>query len=126
MNESDRDYALTIIREDGGYVVCEGGKSISLPFEDRAEAERWADQHAKWNQPFCCVCQGKDDRPDDPWEVYSVSSSTGADWMHRSCLQKFQSWADGPDRPRGPGPHRIPPMAVLDGAWQKKHESDEC
>jgi len=40
--------------------------------------------------PVCCGCDGTDDRgPSDPWEVYSVSSSFGPDWFHRSCMEKF-------------------------------------
>jgi hypothetical protein len=46
--------------------------------------------------PVCCVCGGEDTRPDDPWEVYSTSSSTGPDWMHKSCLEKA---LEKPQRP---------------------------
>jgi hypothetical protein len=119
---NEPDYTLTIIREDGGWVVCEGGESISKPFGDQAEAEAWAEYHRRWRQPRCCVCGSAESRPDDPWEAPSVSCSSGPDWMHQSCMEKFESWADDEkDRPdREPGPHLIPNMDVLDAAWRKK------
>jgi hypothetical protein len=72
--------------------------------------------------PRCCVCGSEEDRgPDDPFKAYS-SDSWGPDWMHRSCEQKFTSWADDeekrPERDRGP--RLIPEMAVLDAAWREK------
>jgi hypothetical protein len=85
------DYTLTIIEEGGGFVVCEGGKSISKPFEDRHQAEQWLRFHQKWYQPTCCGCGSAISRPDDPWEAVQASSSGGADWMHASCLQKFRA-----------------------------------
>jgi hypothetical protein len=105
-----------------GWVVCEGGEGISKPFADRAEAEWWLEQHRRWHQPYCCVCHSAVTRPDDPWEVISVSTSSGADWMHKSCMEKFGSWADDERRrpDREPGPHLIPNMEVLDSAWRKK------
>jgi hypothetical protein len=45
--------------------------------------------------PVCCGCGGEDDRPDDPWEAYSCSSSMGPDWMHKSCLEKALAWDKG-------------------------------
>jgi hypothetical protein len=33
MSIQEPDYTLTIIEEGGGFVVCEGGKSISKPFD---------------------------------------------------------------------------------------------
>jgi hypothetical protein len=42
--------------------------------------------------PQCCVCGGDDIRPDDPFQVYSVDSC-GPDWMHASCMKKFEQAA---------------------------------
>ena len=102
INTPEPDYTLTIIQEDEEWVVCEGGEGISKPIEDRAEAEWWLEQHRRWHQPYCCVCHSAVTRPDDPWEVISVLTSSGADWMHKSCMEKFGSWADDerrrPDR----------------------------
>ena len=32
---NEPDYKLTIIEEDGNWVVCEAGEPISKPFEDK-------------------------------------------------------------------------------------------
>jgi hypothetical protein len=119
---TEPDYTLTIIQEDGGWVVCEGGEVITKPFTDRVQAERWLDQHRLWNQPWCCVCGSAVTRPDDPWEVCQMSTRSGADWMHKSCMEKFESWADDEARrpDREPGWQLIPNMEVLDSAWRKK------
>jgi hypothetical protein len=74
---------------------------MSKPFAERSEAKSWLHYQRCWHQPLCCVCGSGTTRADDPWEVYSVSRSTGADWMHRSCLQKFEHWADTQCKPDG-------------------------
>jgi hypothetical protein len=119
---NEPDYTLTIIQEDGGWVVCEGGVSISRRFEKLTDAGWWFEQHRMWHQPCCCVCGSPITRPDDPWVAYQVSCSSGADYMHQSCMEKFEAWTDDEkDRPdRDPGPHLIPNMDVLDAAWRKK------
>ena len=72
---------MTIIERGGGFIVCEGGEEISKPFAERSEAKSWLHYQRCWHQPLCCVCGSGITRADDPWEVYSVSRSTGADWM---------------------------------------------
>jgi hypothetical protein len=114
------DYTLTIMLKDDGWVVFEGGEQISRPFEDIAEAGSWYVYHRNWNQPRCIICFNAVTRPNDPWEAYSVSSKLGPDRMHRSCMEKFESWAD--DETLGPGPHQIPNMDVLDAAWRSKNK----
>jgi hypothetical protein len=48
-----------------------------------------------WTRPpECCFCGGKDDRPDDPWEMYSCSTTGGPDWMHRCCIERFHRAAE--------------------------------
>jgi hypothetical protein len=85
------DYTLAIIEKDGAFVVCEGGEEISKPFENKSEAEFWAEHHRRWRQPRCCVCGSAESRADDPWDAYSVDCY-GPDWMHTSCLQAFIAW----------------------------------
>lgn len=41
---------LTIVEEDGGWVICADGRPISKPFEDKTEALWWA----KVIDPRCC------------------------------------------------------------------------
>ena len=84
---TEPDYTLTIIEQDGGFVVCEGGEPISKMIPDEAAAEAFARRWECWHQPICCGCGSAITRPDDPWDAYSVSSM-GPDWMHKSCLQK--------------------------------------
>jgi hypothetical protein len=77
--------------------------------------------------PLCCVCNSEEDRgPDDPFESYSVDS-WGPDWMHKSCMEKFLSWAD--DDQMSPehksGPQFIPEMKVLDEAWRRHNDAVE-
>src|SRR6476660_8501661 len=92
MSNTEPDYTITIIERDGLSIVCEGGVEISKPM-DPQQAKWWANQHQLWHQPRCCICNSALTRPDDPWEAYSVSCSSGADWMHKSCLQKFETGA---------------------------------
>ena len=121
MSDTEPDYTITIIERDGFSIVCEGGVEISKPL-DLQMAKWWANQHQLWHQPRCCVCGSAITRPDDPWEAYSVSCSSGADWVHKSCIQKLEQWADDESKRPDyePGPHRVPPMEVLDAAWAKK------
>jgi hypothetical protein len=86
---SEPDYAIDIVEKDGGWIVREGGDEISRVFEDKKEAEWWARQRKLFYQPRCCVCGSAETRPDDPWEVYSVSLSLGYDWMHKTCMERF-------------------------------------
>jgi hypothetical protein len=37
----ERDYAVDIREQDGGFVVCFGGDAISHVFSELAEAEAW-------------------------------------------------------------------------------------
>ena len=85
---SEPDYTLTIVEENGGFVVCEGGIETSKRFENRQEAEWWSEYHRGWVRPWCFVCGSAITRLGDPWEVYS-SDSHGADWMHQSCGRKL-------------------------------------
>jgi hypothetical protein len=48
---SEPDYTLNIVEANGGFVVCEGGIEISKRFDNRQEAERWAEYHRRWHQP---------------------------------------------------------------------------
>ena len=77
--------------------------------------------------PLCCVCNSEEDRgPDDPFIACSVDS-WGPDWMHKSCMEKFHSWADH-DRMSPeykPGPKFIPEMKVLDEAWRRHNDAVE-
>jgi hypothetical protein len=117
---AEPDYTLTIIQGADGWIVCEGGERISKPIKDRAEAEWWLKDHRLWHQPKCCVCGSAVTRPDDPWDAYSVSCSSGPDWMHKSCMEKFEYWAAEEAKKRDPedrGPHQIAPMDELDAAW---------
>ena len=67
--------------------------------------------------PLCFVCHSEEDRgPDDPFVGYSADS-WGGDWVHKSCMEKFHSWAEDD---RDPGPKLIPPIEVLDEAWSTK------
>jgi hypothetical protein len=117
MNKTEPNYTLTITEADAKvFIVCEGGEPISKPFTDRDEAEWWLNEHRKWDQPQCCVCGSAISREDDPWEAYSVSCSSGADYMHKSCMQKFHHWTDTEAATGGP----MPPMEVLDAAWAKR------
>jgi hypothetical protein len=69
--------------------------------------------------PLCFVCNSEEDRgPDDPFETYSVDS-LGPDRVHKSCLDKFNSWADDAGKSSG----IIPPIEVLDAAWREKHSA---
>jgi hypothetical protein len=86
---SEPDYTLTIVEENGGFVVCEGGIEISKPFENRQEAERWSEYHRRWHQPSCCVCGSAITRLDDPWDAYSVDRY-GPDWVRQSCGRKLR------------------------------------
>jgi hypothetical protein len=119
MTMTEPDYTLTIIEQDGGFVVCEGGEQISKPFEDRREAELWLNQHQLWYQPQCVICGSAIPRPDDPWECVGSSCSTGADYAHKSCWMQFEYWADT-DRKPEPGPQLVPPMEVIDAAWKRR------
>lgn len=76
--------------------------------------------------PLCCICHSEEDHgPDDPFEAYSVDS-WGPDWMHKSCEQKFASWAeDMKDRRPDRGPYLVPPIDILDAAWREKHPDAE-
>ena len=87
-NSNEPDYTITFIERDGLVVVCEGGVEISKPM-DLKEAKWWARQHELWLQPRC-VCGSAITRPDDPQETYSVSTQSGADWMHKSCMEEFE------------------------------------
>src|SRR5262245_55065761 len=82
------DYTMSLIKRDDKWIVCEGGQEVSKPL-DLADAAAWHDHHIKYNQPTCCGCGSAITRPDDPWEVYSTSSSDGHDWFHRSCTHEF-------------------------------------
>jgi hypothetical protein len=79
-----------------------------------------------WSSPpLCCICHSEEDRgADDPFESYSADS-WGPDWMHKTCKEKFESWAGdeakSPDHVPGPG--LIPPIEVLDEAWSTKRRS---
>ena len=88
-NIIEPDYTLAIIERDGHYIVTEGGEERSKAFADKAEAEWWMNEHAKWYQPRCIVCGSAVTRPDDEWTWYSASNSTGADWMHTSCGKRL-------------------------------------
>jgi hypothetical protein len=44
----------------------------------------------------CCGCGRDDNRPDDPWEAYSVDRY-GPDWMHASCLKRFHDHQEQAD-----------------------------
>ena len=119
MTTTEPDYSLTIIEQDGGFVVCEGGEQISKPFADRAEAGWWLHQHQLWYQPRCVICGSAITRPGDPWEGVASSCSSGADYAHKSCWMKFEHWADT-DRKPEPGPQPVPPMEVIDAAWKRR------
>jgi hypothetical protein len=90
---TEPDYTLTIFKTDAGWIVFEGGIQRSKAFDDEEEAKWWAHHHELWHQPRCGWCGSAVTRPDDPWEVYSSSCSTGADWFHRSCMKKFDPGA---------------------------------
>jgi hypothetical protein len=113
---SEPDYSLTIIERGGEFIVCESSEEISKPFAELREAKGRLHYYRCWRQPSCCVCGSAIPRVDDPWEAYSVSSSSGADWMHQSCLKKFEHWANTTHPGAGP----IPPMEVLDAAWKNE------
>jgi hypothetical protein len=83
---TEPDYRLTIIETNDGFVAYEGGVVISVAFNDKLEAENWAEFHRRWCQPLCCCCGSAATRPDDPWEAYSVDRY-GPDWMHASCMK---------------------------------------
>jgi hypothetical protein len=112
------DYTLTIVQENGTWIVFEGNERISNPFEDRGMAESWMEYHRIWRQPRCFVCGSAKTRTDDPWVGYS----SDPDWVHKSCMEKFHFWADN-EAPHESGPQPIPTMEVLDGAWQKHHDA---
>jgi hypothetical protein len=94
---TEPDYTLTITRENNGYVVYEGGESISNRFDNLAEAEWWLEQHRLWHQPCCCICGSAESLSDDPWDDFGVDRY-GPDWTHTSCKEKFEYWArtEGP------------------------------
>jgi hypothetical protein len=107
-------------RHRRSYILDRGQLAQFLVFKNRPPM--MLDQHRLWNQPWCCVCGSAVTRPDDPWEVCQMSTRSGADWMHKSCMEKFESWADDEARrpDREPGWQLIPNMEVLDSAWRKK------
>jgi hypothetical protein len=89
-----RSEGVEITGKDGdGWSVREDGVEISRVFETEREARVWAGLHVRFFRPHCCCCGSKQTRPDDPWEVYSTSCSTGHDWMHRSCMERFDPGA---------------------------------
>src|SRR6266436_129033 len=85
------DYTLTILKEPDGWVVYAGGRQRSKPFPSEAEAKSWARMHELFYQPTCLGCGSAINRPEDPWEVVQASCSSGFDYMHRSCLEKFEA-----------------------------------
>jgi hypothetical protein len=89
MPTMEPDCRLTIVREMEDWAVARV-EIISRPFEDRAKAERWLEQHRRWYEPGCCGCGSAVTRPDDSWEAYSVGS-LGPDWMHKRCMEKFDA-----------------------------------
>lgn len=90
INPNEPDYTLTITQRGYGWVVCEGAQEISRPFDKIEEAGRWFRQHALWHQPTCCGCGSAIARPDDPWVACQVSCSSGADYMHKSCMVRWR------------------------------------
>jgi len=69
--------------------------------------------------PLCFVCHSKESRGhNDPVETYSTDS-WGPDWVHKSCMEKFNSWADDEGKPC----RLIPRVDVLNEAWRKKHSA---
>jgi hypothetical protein len=118
------DYTLTIIEQDGGFVVYEAGKPVSKPFAERVKAKWWLKDFRAWYQPSCIVCRSGITRADDPWEVIQ-SGRADADWAHRSCWKKFDYWARTIDeKTLGPGVHQIPPIELLDAVWSKRQATD--
>jgi hypothetical protein len=105
--EPEPDYTIEIVQKDGGWIVREGGTEISRVFESKKEADWWARYRVLFDQPRCCVCGSAVTRPDDPWEVYSASLSLGCDWMHKSCMVRFES-GDVFEVDCGNGLHFIP------------------
>jgi len=122
MDTREPDYTIEVIKEAAGWIVYEGGKRISKPYPDEATAKSWAEQYRLWYQPTCLVCGSAIGRADDPWECVQASCSMGADYMHRSCMEKFYYW-DAEERAKCPwdtGPHFMPKMDVIDAAWEKR------
>jgi len=110
------DYTLSIVHEDCGYVVYEGGRAISIAFMNETEAKNWADYHEGFNQQVCFVCGSGISKSDDPWYGYSVSSK-GVDWVHTSCCTKFHFWCDT----ASPCSGRVPSLKFLDKFWAEHH-----
>ena len=116
---NEPDYSLTIIQNNDGFVVCEGGTEISRTFRTKRRLRRGPNIIGA-GQPRCCVCGSAESRSDDPWDSYSVDRY-GPDWMHTSCMKKFVCWTEN-EMPAASGPQRVPDMTVLDENWQKHTE----
>jgi hypothetical protein len=99
LDEFIRSEGLEITRNDG-WSVGENGTEISRVFETECEARHWASLHVRFFRPRCCCCGSTETRPDDPWEIYSTSCSTGHDWMHQSCRLRFDPGALGESEQR--------------------------